>query len=149
MRPNILLNTALKFFAASAVGYLVSCIFHTQIILSELSSLGIEITLRDQVKTHISDFVGLAPRYGTVLFLGFLLAFITTTLLIKKFAMPPLPLLALSGAVAVYVILLILQSLMDIALLASARNTLGIVMHCMSGSIAGISLYLFNKASYL
>ncbi len=79
---QLLITTIVTFIIASAL--------HTQSVLSGLISVGAEIPLGLRIETVFVDFVGLLPTYGSIVFVGMLIAMTVAILIAKKIqATPP------------------------------------------------------------
>jgi len=120
------------------VSFIVASLFHTQSVLYRLSQLGTQIPINARVESILNDLIGLAPSYGLMLLVGLSIAFFVTSLLLRKTGISSVLLYCLSGFVAVLVILLAMQPILNITLLASARGYLGFFFQCSAGALGGL-----------
>ena len=118
-----------RFSIAWVVAFGLASILHTQTVLAEYTALDIKIDIADRLVTVYRDLVGLAPTYGLVILLGLLIAFTVAWLLQRKLSGPSVWWYGAAGGVAMLAILMAMYPLMNITLLASARTTVGLLLH--------------------
>jgi cellobiose-specific phosphotransferase system component IIC len=123
---------------ASVVGFIFASMLHTQAVLAKLTDIGIIITLNDRLSTTWQDMLGLAPTYGIIILIGLTIAFSVTGLLNKKLHTKGTFLYPLAGGVAMLVMLLAMQPILNVSLIAGSRGTAGLVMQVIAGLIAGV-----------
>ena len=141
-----------QLIVATLIAFTVASALHTQAILSDLVAIGAEIPSSLLVQTMFVDFVGLLPSYGSIVFVGMIIAMTTTLLLIKKLIKPQMAelkvrhntffsaevmLYALAGGVAMFTILAAMQPIMHITIIAGARGTSGLLMQTFAGVVGG------------
>ena len=114
-------------------------------MLYRLTEIGIEIPIKDRVLTVLADLQGLAPSYGLIILIGLSIAFFISALLLKRFQLNSVLLYSVSGVVAVTTILIAMQPLLNVTLLASARDISGFIMQCVAGGLGGL---LFGALRY-
>ncbi len=78
---QLLITTIVTFIIASAL--------HTQSVLSGLISVGAEIPLGLRIETVFVDFIGLLPTYGSIVFVGMLIAMTVAIFIAKKIQETP------------------------------------------------------------
>lgn len=151
MLPSQMLRIALAFAAAFAAGYLVAIVFATSANLINLSEVGAQIGFGDALRTYLYDLAHMLPRfeiarYGTVMIIGFAIAFPVAALL--RFAAlrvgfgPVAPwLYPLAGAVAIGTGLTLMFYQYEVSAVAGARG-FGFWAQCVAGAIAG---FVFQK----
>lgn len=128
------------------VGFTFASIFHTQVILYELSLLDINITLTSRLSTTYLDAIGLLPKYGSVLTVVFFIAFVIAGVVKKRFTLASYPIYTIAGAIAMLSVVISMQQLLGLTFLASTRELYGVLLQTLSGAIAGASFsYLSGK----
>src|SRR5690554_5860363 len=75
-----ILRIVLAFIGAVIVTTVLGAVFHTQFILARLVDMGIDIPFAERWSTTLHDIGGMAPLFGVVIALGFLVAFIAGAL---------------------------------------------------------------------
>jgi hypothetical protein len=137
------------YFFASLVGYALAVASITAHNLVRLMQVGAHISAADALSTFVFDFKGLSPtfgtitKYGSILFLGFAIAFATAHVL-YFFLAPRLRsarlargLFPLAGATGMAVGLAILNAQYDVSMIAGTRGITGLGMQYVAGAIAG------------
>jgi nucleoside recognition membrane protein YjiH len=123
---------------ASVIGFLFASMLHTQAVLAKLSDIGIIITLAERLNTTWQDLLGLAPTYGIIILIGLTIAFSVAGLINKKLNTKVIFLYPLAGGIAMLVMLLAMQPILNVTLIAGARGTGGLLMQVIAGLIAGV-----------
>lgn len=142
-----MLRTLIDFVAATLCTFVLASLFHTQFVLYELTKLGVLIDVSTRLKTSMEDLIGLFPAYGSAILVALLLAFsvvkgITTYTSVKTKYLYPI-----AGATAIFVALMAMQPILNITLIAGAREPLGIIMQCLAGLFGGwVFMHQRNKA---
>jgi hypothetical protein len=141
---QLLMTTLVTFSIASAL--------HTQSVLSGLISVGAEIPLGLRIETVFIDFVGLLPTYGSIVFVGMLIAMAVATLIAKKIQATPrehttkmpqkipksaLWVYTLAGAVAMFTLLAAMHPILNVSIIAGARGFSGLLTQSIAGAIGG------------
>jgi hypothetical protein len=134
-------------FAALA-GYVVAIVFATTANLLNLREVGAEIGAGVALRTYLFDLWGMTPRfeitrYGTVMLIGFAIAFPVAALL-RRLALRANPaitrvvpyLYPLAGATAIGTGLTIMYMQYEVTAVAGARGA-GFWAQCLAGALAG------------
>jgi hypothetical protein len=143
-----IVRITLAFVAAGVVGYVLAIVFATTANLINLREVGAQIGSGDALRTYWFDLQGMLPRfelarYGSVMLIGFAIAFPVAALLrlgvlrgpagIRRLAGGLYP---LAGAVAVGTGLTIMFYQYWVTAVAGARGY-GFWAQCLAGAIAG------------
>jgi hypothetical protein len=141
-------RTLLAYLLAALAGYVLAIAFATTTNLLNLRAVGAEIGIGDALRTYLFDLWGMTPRfelrrYGTVMLIGFAIAFPVAALL-KHAAARANPAVArvapylypLAGATAIGVGLTIMYMKYEITAVAGARGA-GFWAQCLAGALAG------------
>ncbi len=149
------IHSALPFIKAYLVSwiitYLLASIFHTQRVLHELAELDVVISLADRVSTTLDDIIGLLPKYGSAIALALFIAQLVAVIITRRRAHVA-PWTCLAGAIAMLVMLLAMQPIMNVTLIAGAREVTGIALQCLAGAIGGLlfaTLYGYFQSKQL
>ena len=70
----------LPFLLAWATTFSLASIFQTQFSINDLVIAGIDVSLQDRISLSIQDWGGLAPTYGAMIGMGYLIVFIISSL---------------------------------------------------------------------
>ncbi len=125
-------RTLVAFSMASFATYSLASMLHSQFVLWELRRLGVALSAGPWLNMMWQDWLGLAPGYGSVIALTLGLGFILVNWL---------PLgswrFIVGGGIAMAVMLLAMQPVLDITLIAGARTPLGFFSQCLAGLCGG------------
>jgi hypothetical protein len=142
------LRLVIDFIAAVLSCYVLASLFHTQFVLYELSKLDVVIDFKTRLSTSAEDLVGLFPAYGSAIALALLLAFLVVKLINKLSPLKSAMLYPLAGALAIFTALMAMQPILNITLIAGAREPLGIAMQCIAGLFGGwVFMHQRHKAA--
>lgn len=143
---NRALRAVLAYVAAGAAGYVAAISFATSANLINLREIGADIGVGDAVRTWLFDLAGMLPRfelarYGTVMLIGFAIAFPVAAVIQLGTERAGLVRVApwlypLAGAVAVGTGLTIMFYQYYVTAVAGARGH-GFWAQCAAGAIAG------------
>lgn len=132
------------------VTYSFASIFHTQSVLARLSELDVEIPLAERLATIAYDLAGLLPAYGTAIFVMMFIA-MGLAILIGHFLPYRGALYALicatAGASGMLTMLLAMQPIMEVTLIAGARDTGGKLLQCSAGFLGGLTFAVLDQVS--
>lgn len=133
----------IAFFPAVLIAYGLASVMATQVILAELTGMGMPITLDDRFRASLHDLAGLLSSYLPLLLIAFTLAFPVAALLARwrpdwRFLLFPL-----AGAVAVAALHLILKAVLGLNGIAAVRELPGLLSQVLAGGVGGYLFYLF------
>jgi hypothetical protein len=123
--------------AASIATFVTASIAHSQFVLLELVAIDIHVPLSDWLSMTVSDIAGLSLGYGSVIAITLLLCFLILTLVNSKWLKLPNWAYVVAAAVAIALMLLAMQPLLNVTLIAGARSTLGFLAQCCAGLVGG------------
>lgn len=130
------------FVLAVVVASVLASALSTQFVLQGLIDLGIEISARDRLYATGHDILGMAPIFGGIVAIGFLIALPTAALVIRF--LPGVRTLGyvLAGGLALAVALLSLEGLLGMMPVAGARTFGGLLAQGIAGAVGG---YVFAR----
>jgi hypothetical protein len=137
MKFKIYLRLCTHFLIAVIFTFVLASLFHSQFVMAELTSVGVNIGFSDRISMSLDDLIGLYPIYGLVIALSLLIAFSITTLLLKLFKIPPSILYFMGGGLGIATALLAMHPILDTTLIAGARSTFGFICQSLAGAIGG------------
>ncbi len=129
---------------ASLIAFTLASVLHTQMVLLGLVNIDITIGVSAWLSTTFQDIWGLFPTYAPVIALALFLAMLVVVFFTKLIPIPKL-LGFIGGATAMLTVLISMQPIMDITLIAGAREPLGFALQCLAGAIGG---WVFAKIFY-
>lgn len=138
----------LAFLAAVVVTEVTGAVVQTQFVLAALTDLGVEISMGDRVATTLHDIAGLIEIYMPVIAVGFLVAFGVAALVVR-FLLPGWAAIGypLAGLTAIVTAIVIMTVMLEIAPIAGARSTAGLIGQALAGALGGWIFYRFKPAS--
>ena len=122
---------------ATVVAFVLASLLHSQFVMAELTSVGVDINFNDKLSMSFDDLVGLSPTYGVVIAISLLLAFSISTLLLKRLTVSPSILYFVRGGLGVTTALIAMHPILDITLIAGARSVFGFACQSLAGAIGG------------
>ena len=126
---------------ASICTFVFASIAHSQFVLLELVNIDIAIPIGDWIGMTLSDIIGLSLGYGGVICVAMLLCFGLLSLINKRFKLPIWRYI-IFAALAMAVMLLAMQPILNVTLIAGARTTMGFIAQCCAGLVGG---YVFAQ----
>ncbi len=127
---------------AFLVTYGFASIFHTQSVLARLSELDVVIPLTERLATIAYDLAGLLPAYGSAIFAMLFIAMGIASF-IGRFLSHQGALFAficaVAGATGMLTMLLAMHPIMDVTLIAGARDTGGKLLQSSAGFLGGLT----------
>lgn len=140
-----ILRIVLAFICAVIVATVLGAIFHTQFILARLVDMGIDIPFAERWSTTLHDIGGMAPLFGAVIALGFLVAFIAGALVYRWAGVQRNLVYAVAGAVAIAVALGLMGMVYEMTPIASARSWAGFIAQMVAGASGGLAFALISR----
>lgn len=141
-----ILRVVLAFLAAVVVTTILGAAFHTQFVIGRLSDLGIAVSFSDRLSTTLHDIGGMAPMFGMVIAIGFLVAFLAGAL-VYRFAGARRELIyVVAGAVAIAVALSAMAMVYNITPIAGARSWAGFAAQMLAGALGGYAFAMLSRA---
>ena len=123
--------------------YLLASILGTQVIIAEVQSLGMPITLRDRLLSTGRDILGLLISYLPALLLVMAPALALAALIGSRLSRWRALIYPLCAALSVWGLHLGLRELLDFNLLAAARSDLGLALQVGAAWVGGYCHYMF------
>ena len=111
-------------------------------VLGELKGLEVEVPWGEGMAMVLHDLVGMGPGYALIMGVGLLIAFVGAGLVARLLRPLRGVVFAVSGAVAVLVALILMRQILGVTIIAGARSTIGVLVQCSIGLIAG---WLFSR----
>lgn len=140
---RFLKQSVLPFFISWLITFLLASLFHSQYIVNQLVNVGVVIKFNDRVDLTLHDWIALLPTYGIIIAIVFLIAFTVTAFIIKKFKQLHIQLFIVAGVVSFALMLIAIESLMNINIIAGARGW-GFYAQLFAGAMGGLA---FGKLS--
>ena len=125
--------------------FTLASLFHSQYVVNQLVDVGVVVSLSDRINLTIDDWLGLLPTYGAIIAIALAIAFFAVVLLVKKFKKYSMALFVASGITAFAVVLVAIESIMNIHIIAGARGW-GFYLQLLAGALGGLLFALLTKA---
>ena len=136
--PSFLVSWLLTFTLAS--------LFHSQYVVNQLVNVGVVVGLSDRASLTLDDWLGLLPTYGAIIALALAIAFFVTAKLNKKVKKYSTQLFVIAGIVAFAIVLIAIESIMNIHIIAGARGW-GFYAQLLAGALGGLAFSQLVKAT--
>ena len=125
--------------------FTLASLFHSQYVVNQLVDVGVMVSLSDSINLTLDDWLGLLPTYGAIIAIALAIAFFAVVLLIKKYEKYSMVLFVASGITAFAVVLVAIESIMNIHIIAGARGW-GFYLQLLAGALGGLLFALLTKA---
>jgi asparagine N-glycosylation enzyme membrane subunit Stt3 len=129
------------FLVSWLLTFTLASLFHSHYVVNQLVNVGVVVAFCDRLKLMVDDWLGLLPTYGAIIAVALAIAFLVTGQLNKKMQQYRTVLFVAAGAVAFTVILVAIESIMNIHIIAGARGW-GFYTQLLCGALGG---WLFAK----
>ena len=125
--------------------FTLASLFHSQYVVNQLVDVGVVVSFSDRINLTLDDWLGLLPTYGAIIAIALAIAFFAVFLLVKKFKKYSMALFVASGITAFAVVLVAIESIMNIHIIAGARGW-GFYLQLLAGALGGLLFALLTKA---
>ena len=135
----------ISFLVAGLVAYVIAVLFYTQINLSNLTDLGIDISFSDRLAAASHDLLSMTGMYLPIMLVALLVAFSLAATVIRF--LPNLRTLGfvLAGMVGVLALVMFFSSFLGTNPIAVTRSSLGLLSQCGAGGIGGLVYALVSQ----
>ena len=135
----------ISFLVAGLVAYVSAVLFYTQINLSNLTDLGIDVSFSDRLAAASHDLLSMTGMYLPIMLVALLVAFSLAAIVIRF--LPNLRTLGfvLAGMVGVLALVLFFSSFLGTNPIAVTRSSLGLLSQCGAGGIGGLVYALVSQ----
>ena len=129
----------IAFVACVVIAEALAATASTQFVLHELARLGVSISLADRLDTTAHDIIGMAPLFGMVIGVAFVVAFPVAGWLSRRLPQWRTWLFAAAGFTAIVVAHFVLHESLLITPVAGARTGSGLLVQGLAGAVAGLA----------
>ncbi|MBB1401957.1 hypothetical protein [Pseudoalteromonas sp. SG45-1] len=136
--PSFLVSWVLTFTLAS--------LFHSQYVVNQLVNVGVVVGFSDRASLTLDDWLGLLPTYGAIIAVALAIAFFVTAKLNKKVQKYTTQLFVIAGIVAFAIVLIAIESIMNIHIIAGARGW-GFYAQLLAGAVGGFTFSQLFKVT--
>ena len=136
--PSFLVSWLLTFTLAS--------LFHSQHVVNQLVNVGVVVGFSDRASLTLDDWLGLLPTYGAIIALALAIAFFVTAKLNQKVQKYSTQLFVIAGILAITIVLIAIESIMNIHIIAGARGW-GFYAQLLAGAVGGFAFSQLFKAT--
>ena len=135
----------ISFLLAGLVAYVIAVLFYTQINLSNLTDLGIDISFSDRFGAASHDLLSMTGMYLPIMLVALLVAFSLAAIVIRF--LPNLRILGfvVAGIVGVLALVLFFSSFLGTNPIAVTRSSLGLLSQCGAGGMGGLVYALVSQ----
>jgi len=135
------------FLVSWLLTFTLASLFHSQYVVNQLVNIGVVVSLSDRINLSLDDWLGLLPTYGAIIAIALAIAFLVTAKLTKNIKQYSVVLFIAAGIAALAVVLIAIESIMNIHIIAGARGW-GFYMQLLAGAVGGYTFsHLIKTAS--
>lgn len=124
------------FLIAWLLSFTLASLCHSLYVVNQLVNVGIEVSFDDSARLITDDWLGLLTTYGAIIAIAFALAFWCASYLNNKVKQPTQWVFALAGTGAMAIVLIAIESIMNINIIAGARGW-GFYAQLLTGAAGG------------
>ncbi|XQF90332.1 hypothetical protein ACOBV8_00550 [Pseudoalteromonas espejiana] len=125
------------FLVSWLLTFTLASLFHSQYVVNQLVNVGVVVSLSDRINLTLDDWLGLLPTYGAIIAIALAIAFLVTAKLTKNIKQYSMALFIAAGITAFAVVLIAIESIMNIHIIAGARGW-GFYMQLLAGATGGL-----------
>ena len=135
----------ISFLVSGLVAYVIAVLFYTQINLSNLTDLGIDLSFSDRLAAAAHDLLSMTGMYLPIMLVALLVAFSLAAIVIRF--LPNLRTLGfvVAGTVGVLALVLFFSSFLGTNPIAVTRSSLGLLSQCGAGGMGGLVYALVSQ----
>ena len=135
----------ISFLLAGLVAYVIAVLLYTQINLSNLTDLGIDVSFSDRLGAAWHDLLSMTGMYFPIMLVALLVAFSLAAIVIRF--LPNLRILGfvVAGTVGVLALVLFFSSFLGTNPIAVTRSSLGLLSQCGAGGMGGLVYALVSQ----
>ncbi len=134
------------FLVSWLLTFTLASLFHSQYVVNQLVNVGVVVSLSERISLTLDDWLGLLPTYGAIIVIALAIAFLVTAKLTKKVKQYSVALFIAAGVAALAVVLIAIESIMNIHIIAGARGW-GFYMQLLAGAVGGYTFSQLIKAA--
>lgn len=131
------LKLLFAWLAATSLAAAVGSILQTQFNLAAISAIGAPVPFAVRLQTTLQDLAGFAPTYAAVVAVGFLVAFLVTGPLVRRWPQRRSSLYTLAGAAAIITAILLMNAALPITGIGATRSPAGLIALGAAGALGG------------
>ncbi len=140
-----MVNVLKAYLAATVLTFVLASALSTQMILSNVQSMGLDVSMGVRLTTTFQDLLGMTSSYLVLIAVAFIVA-LPVAAWLARLAPGGSPLLfALAGFVAIAALHLTLKMVLDIHPVAVTRTLPGLLGQCLAGAAGGWCYYLLRQ----
>ncbi|MEG3759854.1 hypothetical protein V5096_18095 [Pseudoalteromonas carrageenovora] len=124
------------FLVSWLLTFTLASLFHSQYVVNQLVNVGVVVSLSDRINLSLDDWLGLLPTYGAIIAIALAIAFLVSAKLTKNIKQFNMALFIVAGITALAVVLIAIESIMNIHIIAGARGW-GFYMQLLAGAVGG------------
>ncbi|PLW83596.1 hypothetical protein CWI75_04395 [Kineobactrum sediminis] len=127
------------FFPAVIAAYVIGSLLATQLVLANLASMGVDISLTTRLHASLHDLLGMATSYLLLILVAFIIALPVAAGLARWPVVPGSRTFwfTLAGFVALVALHLIMRQVLGVWPIAAAREWPGLLMQGCAGAVGG------------
>jgi hypothetical protein len=133
------------FIPAVLLAYLLASVISTQLTLSQVQAMGLDVTLGTRLATTFEDMAGMASSYLPLIAIAFALGLPVAGGLSRLLPAQRAVLYALAGLVAIVALHTIMKAALGISGIAVTRSLPGLLSQGLAGAAGGYIFHLLSR----
>lgn len=139
-----MLRAFIALFPAVLGAYVLGSIFATQVILGEVASLAMPVTLRDRMHAIGHDLLGLLSTYLPLMLIAFAIAMPIAAGLSRYVPRIRFLVYGVAGALAIVALHIIMKAVLGLNGMAAVRELDGLALQGLAGWFGGYLFFVFT-----
>lgn len=141
-----MLRAVKAFLPTVLVAYVLASVVATQIVLSQVASMGVAVSLADRGAATVHDLLGLATSYLPLVAVALVLALPAAAGLLRLVPTQRALLYPLAGFVALVSLHLIMKAVLGVSGIAATRTLPGLLSQGFAGAIGGLCFHALTRS---
>ena len=132
-----IIKVLLVFIFSVLITFLLASIIGTQIVLADILSFGLDVSLSDRISATLHDILGLAPTLSILISAAFLVAFVVAALCKRLLGGNRAYWYLAAGFTSLPATLVLIKLIMGGTLFAATRTGFGMLLIAVCGLVGG------------
>lgn len=136
-----MLRVLKAYIAAVFIAYMLASVAASQVILAQLTAMGVAVSVTDRLSASLHDLLGLASSYLVLIAVAFALAMPAAAGLHRLLPRQRALCYTLAGFVAVVALHIIMKAVLGVSGIAATRSLPGLLSQGAAGAAGGLCFH--------
>lgn len=140
-----MLRVLKAYVAAVFMAYLLASVAASQVILAQVTAMGVTVSLTDRVSASFHDLIGLASSYLLLIAVAFALAIPVAYGLQRLLPRQRVLFYTLAGFTAIVALHMIMKAILGVSGIAATRSLPGLLSQGAAGAAGGLCFHALTR----